>query len=93
MVNKKRIAQSLEILGQLMPFKDACDTEVGIELLTDLRQRYDLALMKVARMEATDRDKVEYEVVRDILGKWTNRLALYAKKSKEVDFLFRTKNS
>ena len=91
MVNKKRIAQSLEILGQLMPFNDACQSEVGIELLADLRQRYDSALMKIARVEATDKDKIEYEVVRDLLAKWTNRITLYNKKTKEVEFLFRNK--
>jgi hypothetical protein len=93
MVNKKHIAQTLEILGQLMPFKDACESEVGVELLADLRQRYESLLFKIAKVEASERDKIEYEVVRDIMAKWTNRLVLYNKKSKEVDFIFKTKNS
>ena len=93
MINKKRIAQSLEILGQLMPFNDACQSEVGIELLADLRQRYDSLLMKIAKIEATDKDKLEYEVVRDMLAKWTNRITLYNKKAKEVEFIFKSKNT
>lgn len=93
MLNKRRISQTLEILGQLMPFKDACESEVGIELMADLRQRYDSLLFKIASVDATDRDKIEYEVVRDLMAKWSNRLALYNKKAKEVDFLFKVKNS
>jgi hypothetical protein len=93
MINKKRIAQTLDILGQLMPFKEACESEVGVELLSDLRQRYESLLFKIAKVEAIERDKIEYEVVRDLMAKWTTRLALYAKKSKEIDFALKVKNS
>lgn len=93
MVNKKRITQTLEILGQLMPFRDACESEVGIELLADLRKRYDSCLMKIAKVEASDKDKIEYEVVRDLLTKWTNRLAVYNRLQKETDFIFKAKNT
>lgn len=93
MINKKRITQTLEILGQLMPFKEACESEIGIELLADFRQRYDSLLFKIAKVEATERDKIEYEVVRELLAKWTNRLAVFNRLQKETDFIFKTKNT
>ena len=91
MTNKKHITQTLEILGQLMPFKEACESEIGVQLITDLRQRYEFLLMKIAKVDALDKEKMEYEVVRDMLAKWTNRLALYNRKSKEIDILLKVK--
>ncbi len=75
--------QSLALLRQFKPFMEAIETEVGKAILSDLVNMHSKALEKIASLEATENDKIEYRILTDLIQKWSSYIMTY-ENSKEV---------
>jgi hypothetical protein len=76
--------RTLSLLGQYQGFISAIGTEIGKELLKDLVKEHEILLNKVADLEATDEEKMQYKVVRKMLVAWGDRITNYESKLKEI---------
>jgi len=81
----KRGARTLSMLGQLSGFITALQTEVGFELLKDDVARHDALFVKIYNMEADDKEKAEFRVLKDRLQVTVKRISLYLEKHKEIE--------
>jgi len=81
---RKHGERTLSLLGQYQGFIAAIGTEIGKELLRDLIREHELLLTKVADLDVTDEEKMQYKVVRRMLLTWGDRITAYETKLKEV---------
>jgi len=77
-------SQTLSVLGRHHPFIEAIGSEIGKQLLKDAIGLHERLLSKVATLEATDAEKMEYKAVGSILLKWSERIATYEKALAEI---------
>ena len=75
--------QSLLLLKKLKPFVEAIETDVGQAILNDLVNMHAKALEKIASLESTDHDKIEYKILTDLIQKWSSYIITY-ENSQEV---------
>lgn len=80
----KRGAATLSTLGKLQPFAECLETELGQALLGTTIVRYEELLEKVSELKATDEDKVEFRITKQILLEMATRLGDYSRKVKEI---------
>ncbi len=73
----RRGQSTLAILGKYRPFIDAMESDIGCTLLADLIASHDALLDKIASIEATDEEKAEYKVTKNLIYKWSDRIATY----------------
>lgn len=78
-------SQSLTILSQYQPFKQALETQLGQELLKDLIDMHSLRLAKIASLEATDEEKIEYKVLTELIKRWSFKIAQYESAIKKLE--------
>lgn len=76
--------RTLSLLGYYRPFVDAINTEVGKEILKDAIRVHEELLSKIAEINATDAEKAEYQAIRKIILRWSERIAQYEKHLSEV---------
>lgn len=67
----------LAILGKNHDFYAAVSTPIGRELLKDLMDRMDELAVKLLSNGATETDKMEYNVRKQILDSWAQRIKVY----------------
>ena len=77
--------RTLEILGKNLKFIDALNTEVGLELLKDLVSMHETAFQKVASLDATDEDKVNYKLLQSLINKWSIHISYYFEALQKVN--------
>ena len=84
-VKGQRTLDAMHHMGRLHAFVQAVDSPIGIELIKDLAARYDKLLGKIALVEASDLEKIEYQVVAEIIHAWTLRIQTYLDGVKKLD--------
>ncbi len=77
-------AKTLSILGHYRPFVDAINSDIGKQLLRDAISIYEELLSKVGNLTATPEETMKYAAVREIIMRWSDRLAIYEKNLAEV---------
>lgn len=65
------------ILGKNHDFYSAVSTGIGKELLRDLMGRMDELAVKILSDGATETEKLEYSVRKQILDAWCQRIKVY----------------
>ena len=80
----KRAEKTLSTLGKDLNFITAINTPVGEELLKDLVSEYHRLLDRVASLDCSDDEKARYKVVRDLIARWSQKIAEYENR---VDFV------
>jgi hypothetical protein len=77
-------ARTLSVLGHFQPFVEAIGSEIGKELLQDAITNHERLLLKVAALEATPEETMEYKAYRGIIMRWSERIAQYEKAMAEL---------
>lgn len=75
--NKKRGEVALSMLGQYQGFINAWNTAVGKEILGDLVTRYETILKALADLTATNEQKIEFTVVKNMLTAYGDKVDKY----------------
>lgn len=81
---RRRGERTLSLLGQYQDFISAMNTTVGRELLADLVREHEGLLDKISNLNATDEEKMQYQVVRRILLAWSGKIAAFENKIQEI---------
>ena len=84
MLKRKGGSRTLSVLGHFQPFVDAINSPIGKELLKDAMDLHDSLLNKVADLDATPQETMEYRAVRKIIYAWSERIARYEKSLAEL---------
>lgn len=84
LLRRKGGAQTLSVLSKNQNFVDAINSVVGKELLRDAIAIHEVLLMKVANLEATPEETMEYRAILKIIRKWSERIATHEKALKEL---------
>lgn len=84
LLSKKGGSQTLHVLGKLQPFVDAYNSEIGKELLKDAINIHETLLMKVANLEATPEEAMEFKAILKIIRRWSERIAVHNKALSEL---------
>lgn len=84
LLRRKGGAQTLSVLGKSQPFVDAINSVVGKELLRDAVAIHEVLLMKIANLEATPEETMEYRAILKIIRRWSERIALHEKSLAEL---------
>jgi len=85
----KRLAATMKSLARNAAFIDALKCELGQQLLGSLLERHEELLFKIADMTAGDREKAEFTAIRDLIVNWSERIADYERKLREVEAAFK----
>jgi hypothetical protein len=48
-------------------------------------ERHEVLLFKVADLEASDKEKIEFVVIRELITKWSEKIAEYNRKLREIE--------
>lgn len=81
--NQRTWSRTLAVLGDTQPFMDAVNSETGRELLKEAISTHEALLSKIARMTATEEEKMEFRVISGILVKWSEKIDRH-KKARET---------
>ena len=84
LLRKKSGQQTLSVLGHYQPFQEAINTSIGKELLNDAIIMHESLLQKVASLEATPEETMEYKAYRRIIMRWSEKLARYEQALSEL---------
>lgn len=74
---RSRAKDSLTILSRYRHFIEAMETPVGQHLLIDALNRHDELLLRISAIDTTDAEKMEYRALKNILNKWSEKIANY----------------
>lgn len=77
-------SHSMMILSQYAPFKEAIESTVGKELLKDLIDMHSAKLARIASLDATDEEKIEYKILTELIKRWSYRIMQYENALKEA---------
>jgi len=77
-------SQAVAILSKYRPFMDAYQTSVGKEILSDAVAIYDSLLAKIANLEATPEETMEYRAVLRLIRRWSDKIMLYQNAINEL---------
>jgi hypothetical protein len=77
-------ARTLHILGKHQSFVEALNSTYGQEILHDALQRHEQLLDRIASLDATDGEKGEYKALKDIIIRWSEKIAAYEDNLKRV---------
>jgi hypothetical protein len=80
----RKIEQVLTALAKKKNFKEAWNSQIGQELLLDNAVRLQELLDKIVDMEASDDEKIEFRLLRDITVGWANKIKQYLKIVKDI---------
>jgi hypothetical protein len=69
--------QTLSTLGKLQPFAECMESDLGKTLLGDLIGRHEELLDKIAELESTEEDRMEFRVVKRIIMDFASKINLY----------------
>ena len=72
---RKRVEHTLQALGRKYQFSAALNSDVGELLLRDMMEMWDELLPKVVDQNATDQEKVQFQVVNTLLVRWAKRIS------------------
>jgi len=64
----------LNVLGNLLPVAKAMESDFGLAFLSDLQARYVELLNKVVDLTATEEEKIEMKVTKNMLMKFAIRI-------------------
>jgi hypothetical protein len=81
---RKRGERTLSLLGQNQEFITAMNTSVGREILSDLIREHEFLLDRIASLDATEEEKMQYKVVRKMLLVWSGKIAAFENRIKEI---------
>jgi thioredoxin-related protein len=81
---KKRGERTLSLLGKHQDFIKAIHTDVGSALLSDLIREHEILLDKISNLDVTDEEKMQYKVTRKMLLLWSEKIAAYEDRIKEI---------
>lgn len=84
LLSRKGGSQTLSVLGKFQPFVDAYNSEIGKELLKDAINIHETLLMKVANLEATPEETMEFRAILKIIRRWSERIAVHNKALSEL---------
>lgn len=76
--------QSYNLLKQNQSFVEAISTEIGQKLLSDLIDMHSKALQKISQLEADDRDKIEYQILTELIKRWSSYITAYENAKKDL---------
>lgn len=83
-VGIKRGQRIMNLLGKNQDFVTAISTEVGQELIKDAMNRLEVLLDRIADLNASDEEKMEYKVTKGILEVWLTRITDYNRRIKDI---------
>jgi len=67
-------AKTLSMLGRGERFYNTITSEIGQILLNDLMVKMESLLIKIVGLSATDEEKVEYKLAKDLFDKWVMKI-------------------
>ena len=67
-------AKTLSLLGKGEKFYNTITSEMGQLLLNDLMVRMETLLIKIVGLTATDEEKIEYKLAKDLFDKWVAKI-------------------
>ena len=76
---------TIRILLKNRKFIDAMNTEVGQALLEDICKLHEEAFGKIAALQASDEDKMEYKVLQRLIDRFATRITDYVMKCQMVE--------
>jgi hypothetical protein len=74
----------LSTLGKLQPFVACMESEIGKEILANIIQRYEILMEKVVDMAATDAERVELKVTKQMILAFANQIQAYNARVERV---------
>lgn len=82
---KGKAERMLQVIKRHGKIAEALSSEVGAAILEDAINKLGILLGKIADDMATDKDKLEYNVLRDIVDKWATRITRYQKTLNDIE--------
>ena len=80
----KHGVQTLSTLGKLQPYARCIETDLGKAILSDLINRHEELLDKIANMAANDNEKIEFTVVKRMLLDLSSKINAYNDKVAQI---------
>ena len=76
-IHGERGSKVLSIAGKHLSFYLAIKSSMGKEILHDSMIQMERLLEKIIKVKATKEELAEYRVLRKIVSRWSDRIALY----------------
>ena len=73
----KRGKELTDSLLRQSDFIHAIESEIGRELLKDLKDKYERLLDKLSSFDITEEEKIEFKVVKEMLQIWSARVQTF----------------
>ena len=74
----------ISALAKKSKFKEAIESELGQELLSDVLACMEEILPKIINEKATTQEKAEFRALRMISNRWQDKLASYNREAQKV---------
>jgi hypothetical protein len=85
-------SRTIQVLGKYQSFMDAIGSSLGQEILADAIKRHDMLLDRIASLDATDGEKGEYKALREVILRWSEKIAVYEANLKNLNDSVRMPN-
>lgn len=82
--NGKKTARLLSILGKQQQFYNAVSSPIGAELMNDVIGLMEAKLELIINETATEKDKAEYRVLKQIALTWSDKINDYLRNIEKV---------
>lgn len=83
-VHGKKGVRTLSLLGKIGRLREALETPIGQALLKEIMTKMEVRLQKIATMEASDEDIIEYRVLNDLFVSYADQIARYYKLADKI---------
>jgi hypothetical protein len=80
----KQVSKVLAWLGDIKPFIEAFESEIGNEIFQDAIQNMDIIHAKMMHQEETPEERAEFHALQRIVRRWHDKFNAYAKMVKTV---------
>ena len=79
-----RGAKTLSLLGRGEKFYNTITSEIGQVLLNDLMVKMEMLLIKIVGLSATDEEKIEYKLAKELFDKWITRIYQHRRAAEKL---------
>ena len=79
-----RGAKTLSLLGRGEKFYNTITSEIGQVLLNDLMVKMEMLLIKIVGLSATDEEKIEYKLAKELFDKWVAKIYQHRRAAEKL---------
>lgn len=79
-----KAGQVISVLAQKAKFKEAIESDIGQELMSDVLSCMEEILPKIINEKATKQEKADFRALRMIANRWQDRLSSYNREAQKV---------